>query len=109
LHLAAIKALNGPDLEVSHVKSHSNLEGPHLNVFNNLKRKMKEIVDDLPLLQLADAVLASKQKDNAGGNRCIDVGFASDVNMRPFKSQGMRKESVRKESRWRKMQAKGLL
>ena len=69
-----------PDLEVSHIKSDSDFEGPHLNVFNKLSRKMKPIVDNLPLLELADAVLASKQKDTARGNRCVDVGFASDKN-----------------------------
>jgi hypothetical protein len=81
-YLASIEALKRPDLEVSHIKSHSDLEGPHLNVFNKLTRQMRVIVDNLPLVELADAVLASKQKDNARGNRCIDVGFASDVNTR---------------------------
>jgi hypothetical protein len=41
---------------------------------------MKDIMADLPLLELADAVLAAKQKDMARGNRSIDVSFASDKN-----------------------------
>jgi hypothetical protein len=79
-YLLAIEALKRPDLEVTHVKSHSDLEGPHLNVYNHLTGQMRAIIADLPLLELADAVLVAKQKDMARGNRCIDVGFASDKN-----------------------------
>ena len=81
-YLASIEALKRPDLEVSHIKKDSDFEGPHLNVFNQLTSRMKDIVKKLPLLELADAVLASTQKDTARGNKCIDVGFASDNNTR---------------------------
>jgi hypothetical protein len=79
-YLRSISSLKRIDLVVSHIKTHSDLEGPHLNVYNKLTREMKKIVETLPLLELADAVLASEQKDKARGNRCIDVGFAGDKN-----------------------------
>lgn len=78
--LQAIECLKRSDLEVVHAKSHLDLKSPHLNVLNAPKKKMKDVADNLPLLDLANAVLASRQKDTARGNKCIDVGWASDLN-----------------------------
>jgi hypothetical protein len=68
------------DLEVVHIKKGFDHSCPHLNVYNNLTEQMRNIAAKMPLLELANAVLASQQKDQSRGNKCIDVGFASDVN-----------------------------
>ena len=62
-----------------HCRNSSDHAGPFLNVLNVLTKEMKEIVDSMALLDLANAVFLSTKTDASRGNRCIDVGFASDL------------------------------
>ena len=62
-----------------HCRNSSDHEGPFLNVVNVVTKEMKKIADSMALLELANAVLTSTKLDTSRGNRCIDVGFASDL------------------------------
>jgi hypothetical protein len=65
---------------VVHLRKDTDHVGQYLNVYNNMTEKMKAVADRMPLQKLANAVLASEEKDTNRGNKCIDVGFASDLN-----------------------------
>ena len=61
-----------------HCRNSSDHEG-FVNVVNVVTKEMKKIADSMALLELANVVLTSTALDKSRGNRCIDVGFASDL------------------------------
>ena len=91
-HLASITSFAKSEecthiLQVKHLESERDYASPHLNVFNVLTPQMSDIVEGMPLLELAKAVHGSA-KDKGRGNIYIDVGYSSDINSKRSQEHG---------------------
>ena len=91
-HLASISSFACSEerthiLQVKHLENDREYESPDLNVFNSLTAEMSDIVEGMPLLELAKAVHGSA-KDKGRGNIYLDVGYSSDINSKRTQQHG---------------------